>query len=94
MIPAHKQEDGYTSIPVGDHIDLTNWNWEPSPGKRVEVRRSGCDVRRGVIEAVMRDKSGFWLASDGVEPRVFVLLDDKEQTIRPAPVQREDTIPL
>lgn len=47
----------------------------PSKGDQVLVRRPNY-VRNGIVEAVMYDKSGFWLAADGAEPRVFVLAEE------------------
>ena len=82
MIPDQKQEDRDGFITAGTNNELTSSGWVPKPSERVEVRRTGSDIRRGVIEAVMKDNSGFWLAADGVEPRVFVLLDDQKQGIR------------
>jgi hypothetical protein len=92
MIPAIKQGGDDAFIPVRNPKELTRW--KPAPGEHVELRRPGSDVRRGVIEAVMRDNSGFWLAADGVEPRVFVSRDDKEQSIRFTPALSEEVIPL
>jgi hypothetical protein len=85
MIPENRQENESATIGVGDDYELINWGWEPVAGERVEVRRPGHEVRRGVIGAVMKDTSGFWLAADGVEPREFVILADKEQRIRHTP---------
>lgn len=82
MISDQTQEDSDGFIIAGTDNDLTKSRWAPKPGERVEVRRPGRDVRQGVIEAVMKDNSGFWLAADGVEPRMFVLLDDQKQSIR------------
>lgn len=94
MRPQNRQDDGYAVILVGNDNELTGSSWVPKPGERVEVRTtSGRDVRRGVIEAVMTDNSGFWLAADGVEARAFVLLDDKEQSIRRVPVLTDATHP-
>lgn len=87
MIPEDKQEDGHAFVPMKNHDTLTTRGWEPAPGKHIELRTPGCGKRRGVIEAVMNDHSGFWLAADGAEPRVFVFLDDNEQSIWIAPVQ-------
>ncbi|OOP63089.1 hypothetical protein BMF89_07740 [Arthrobacter sp. SRS-W-1-2016] len=75
------QENGFALLLVEDDNELISSSWRPASGERVQVRRSGCDVRRGVVEAVMNDNSGFWLAADGVEARVFVLLRDTEQII-------------
>ncbi|MET3934694.1 hypothetical protein [Arthrobacter sp. OAP107] len=72
-------------IPEDEQKDRNGSSWKLAPGEYIEVQAAGIGTRRGTIEAVMRDKSGFWLAADGVEPRVFVPLEEKEQSIRPAP---------
>lgn len=82
MIPDRKQDDEDAFLLVGKDYELSSSGWLPTPGQWVEVRQPGCEVRRGVIEAVMKDNSGFWLAADGVEPRVFVHLHDQKQSIR------------
>ena len=64
--------------------DRNGSSWKLAPGEYVELRTSRGGTRRGIIETIMKDKSGFWLAADGVEPRVFVPLEEKEQSIRPA----------
>lgn len=53
----------------------------PGPGDAVELRRWGTVIRRGVVEAVMPDSSGFWLTADGVEHREFVHRQDDETQI-------------
>lgn len=93
MIPANRQEGDDAFIQVGNHDGLTNGTWDPAPGEHVEVRRPGNDLRRGVIDAVMHDNSGFWVAAEGVDPRVFVSLDDNEQSIRVAPAFSEEVTP-
>lgn len=82
---------GKQMIPEDTPKDRNGSSWKLAPGKYVEVKTSRAGTRRGIIEAVMKDKSGFWLAADGVEPRVFVPLEefivpleDKEQSIGPA----------
>lgn len=82
MNTARKQDNEDALIVVGTENELASPGWMPMPSELVEVRRLGHKVRRGVIETVMKDKSGFWLAADGVEPRLFVLLHDQKQTIR------------
>ena len=72
-------------IPEDKKKDRSGSSWKLAPGEYIEVQASRIGTRRGHIEAVMRDKSGFWLAADGVEPRVFVPLGEKELTIRSAP---------
>lgn len=59
------------------------WTWEPTLGERVELRRSERVLRRGRIEAVMHDSSGFWLEADGVDPRIFVHMDGNDFQIVP-----------
>lgn len=86
MITDGRQDDEDAFIVVGTDTELTSSRWVPKRSERVEVRRTGSDIRRGVIETVMKDNSGFWLAAEGVEPRVFVLLHDQKQTIRRIPV--------
>lgn len=46
----------------------------PKPGDRIEIRRWGRILRRGSVETVMPDKSGLWLAQEGVDMRTFVHL--------------------
>ncbi|MEA5456906.1 hypothetical protein SPF06_19460 [Sinomonas sp. JGH33] len=53
----------------------------PRTGDSVELRRWGFAARRGVVEDVMPDSSGFWLAADGVEHRMFVSIPDEESQI-------------
>ncbi len=93
MIPEDRQEDGHAFVLMTNHNELTKRRWKPAPGKQVELRTPGCGKRRGVIEAVMKDHSGFWLAADGAEPRVFVFLDGNEQSIWIAPGPTEEATP-
>ena len=58
-------------------------SWKLAPGEHIEVHLPPAGTRRGVIEVVMHDKSGFWLASNGVEPRVFISLEEKGLSIQP-----------
>jgi hypothetical protein len=46
--------------------------WQALAGELVEVRVSGHLYRRGVVDDVMPDASGFWLAADGVLMREFI----------------------
>lgn len=71
--------------PEDEQKDRNGSRWKLAPGEYIEVQAPRIGARRGPIEAVMRDKSGFWMAADGVEPRVFVPLGEKELTIRSAP---------
>ncbi|UZX03006.1 hypothetical protein F8G81_10665 [Arthrobacter sp. CDRTa11] len=82
MITSRKPDDEDAFMVAGTDNELTSSRWMPNPSELVEVRRLGCEVRRGVIETVMEDNSGFWLAANGVDPRLFVLLHDQKQTIR------------
>ncbi|XAS74245.1 hypothetical protein VUN82_10665 [Micrococcaceae bacterium Sec5.1] len=82
MITDRKQDDDAAFIIVGTDNEPTSSGWVPKPSELVEVRRFGGEVRRGVIDTVMRDNSGFWLAAEGIEPRLFVFLHDQKQTIR------------
>ncbi len=82
MTTDRQQDNEVALIVVATNNELTSPGWMPKPSELVEVRRLGYGVRRGVIETVMKDNSGFWLAADGVEPRLFVLLHDQKQTIR------------
>lgn len=72
-------------IPEDEQKDRNGSSWKLAPGEYIEVQAPGIGTRRGTLEAVMRDKSGFWLAADGVEPRVFVPLEEKELSIGSAP---------
>lgn len=49
--------------------------WAPQPGDSVELRSWGSTTRRGTVEAVMPDQSGFWVAAEGVDERAFVHLE-------------------
>lgn len=82
MITDGRQDDEDAFIVLGTDNELTSPRWVPKPSERVEVRRTGSEIRRGAVETVMNDNSGFWLAAEGVEPRLFVLLHDQKQTIR------------
>jgi hypothetical protein len=46
-------------------------DWQCQPGEIVEVRRAGVVARRGLVEAVMPDGSGFWLAANGIDQRLY-----------------------
>jgi hypothetical protein len=59
----------------GSMFPVRSGEWAPRQGDRVEIRRRGVTLRRGAVEAVMPDHSGFWIAADGIEPRSFVHLD-------------------
>lgn len=45
--------------------------WTPEPGDAIELR-VGLTRRQGTVEDVTADGSGFWMAADGVEARLFV----------------------
>ncbi|WP_415853445.1 hypothetical protein [Sinomonas sp. G460-2] len=38
----------------------------------MELRQRGAIFRIGKVEVVMPDGSGFWLAADGADPRLYV----------------------
>ncbi|MCH6472390.1 hydroxypyruvate isomerase family protein [Sinomonas terrae] len=63
----------------------------PEAGAAVELCRGGFLVRRGIVETVMPDRSGFWLAAEGVEPRAFVHLDYQDVEIGAAPAMSTET---
>ena len=46
--------------------------WQPRTGDTVELRQRGRTFRIGQVEVVMPDGSGFWLAADGADPRLYV----------------------
>jgi hypothetical protein len=72
-------------IPEDRQDDNNDRSLKLAADEKVEVQMSPAVTRRGIIEAVMKDKSGFWLAADGVEPRVFVHLGEDSQSIRLLP---------
>lgn len=85
MEPAHQKNNepmdhGKTSV--------------PSTGDVVELRRHGTTFRIGAVEAVMPDGTGFWLASHGLDTRVYVASSENELEIwiRPAP-EEDQTVP-
>lgn len=59
----------------------------PSAGDVVELRRHGTTFRVGAVETVMPDGTGFWLASRGLDTRVYVPFIEHgvEIWIRPEP---------
>lgn len=73
-----------SSLLPGKRVDRRIGAWLPAVGESIEVRSRGT-VRRGIIEAAMYDGSGFWLAAEGVEPRLFVDLGEEELEVRPRP---------
>ena len=46
--------------------------WEFTPAARVDVYMNGTHYRRGVVDDVMPDASGFWLAAEGAALREFI----------------------
>ncbi|MGY3565256.1 hypothetical protein ACVWWH_000949 [Sinomonas sp. RB5] len=58
--------------------------WTPAPGAEVEIRQWGNPLRKGVVETVMPDGRGFWLAAEDAWPRLLIHLgsDDMEIWIR------------
>lgn len=57
-------------------------NHSPEKGELIELRRSGTPFRQGVIESVMPDGSGFWIAAAGVDPRLFIHRDFTDIEVR------------
>lgn len=51
-------------------------DWRVLAGAVVEVRMGHKLYRRGLVDDVMPDGSGLWLASEGADPREFILRDD------------------
>ncbi|MFJ6313581.1 hypothetical protein [Pseudarthrobacter oxydans] len=58
----------------------------PSTGDVVELRRDGALFRVGAVETVMPDGTGFWLASQGLDTRIYVPSSQDELDIRIRPV--------
>jgi hypothetical protein len=48
------------------------YEWQSLRGEIVEVRRGFILYRCGVVDDVMPDASGVWLASDGIHSREFI----------------------
>jgi hypothetical protein len=48
------------------------FEWQFLRGEIVEVRRGFVLYRHGLVDDVMPDASGLWLASDGIESREFI----------------------
>jgi hypothetical protein len=46
--------------------------WQALAGELVEVRLGGHLYRTGVVDDVMPDASGLWIARDGLFPRKFI----------------------
>lgn len=63
----------------------------PSTGDVVELRREGTLLRIGAVETVMPDGTGFWLASHGLDTRIYVSSSQNELEIhiRPVPEQTQ-----
>lgn len=56
-----------------DHEEIQQMRcWKAPPGSLVEVRFNGGIYRQGLIDDVMGDASGFWLAPDGVHSREYI----------------------
>jgi hypothetical protein len=47
-------------------------DWHRLVGLQVELRRPEGDVRSGIVDAVMPDGSGLWLAADGANLRTYI----------------------
>ncbi|MGZ3471954.1 MAG: hypothetical protein ACXVA6_18445 [Isosphaeraceae bacterium] len=62
-------------------------SWEPAIADVVELSRHGRTIRIGVVESVLPDGKGFWLAAHGLDTRVYVPNDEAglEIRIRPTP---------
>jgi hypothetical protein len=84
---------GKQMTPEDRHFDGNGSSWALAPGENIEVRTPRTGTRRGVIETVMKDNSGFWLAAHGVEPRVFVPLEEQGLTIQRSPAAPANFIP-
>lgn len=46
--------------------------WQDLIGALVEVRKDRIVVREGLVDGVMDDSSGIWIAADGVTTREFI----------------------
>lgn len=55
-------------IPKDEQNGRNGGNLNLMVGKYVDVRKWRTGTRRGVIEAVMKDKSGFWQNALGAGP--------------------------
>jgi hypothetical protein len=51
----------------------------PVGGGIVEIRQNSNTVRERIVEMVMPDGSGFWLAAEGADKRVYVPVSEWEQ---------------
>jgi hypothetical protein len=56
--------------------------WEPATADVVALSRHGRTIRVGIVESVMPDGQGFWLAAYGLDTRVYVPNDEAGLEIR------------
>lgn len=56
--------------------------WQRLAGEFVEIHRAGELCRRGVVDAVMPDGTGLWLAAEGVQSRVFIWEEEGLTVVR------------
>lgn len=52
--------------------DQQTRSWNSPVGSLVEVRLDGKIYRQGIVDDVMPDASGVWIASDGVHSREYI----------------------
>ncbi|WP_423184997.1 hypothetical protein [Arthrobacter sp. NyZ413] len=62
----------------------------PATGDLIELRRHGRTLRVGAVEAVMPDGTGFWLAAQGIDTRVYVPSGDNDLEIWIRPEQESE----
>ena len=51
-------------------------DWSRTPGEYVEIRAGDTVLLRGIVDTVMPNGTGFWLAADGVQSRSYIDKDD------------------
>lgn len=62
-------------VPTGKHVYKAT-DWRLREGDVIELRCDGTVIRRGVVDAVMFDGSGLWLAAAGADHRKYLERDD------------------
>lgn len=62
-------------IQTGKHVYKTT-DWHLREGDVIELRHNGSVIGQGVVDAVMFDGSGLWLAASGADHRKYVEKDD------------------
>lgn len=77
-----KTVDAETDIPSQQPVRALKW--VPSAGDPVELRQDGTTVRTGFAESIMPDGTGFWIAAQGPDLRMYIPLDDSGLYVRPA----------